>query len=56
MFTALLYTVLCAAICYRIASNYGRDRILAALLGAVFGLFAIIGYFMVGPAQPKRSQ
>ena len=35
-------------ICYRMAEKRGRDVTLAAILGALFGVFAVIGYAIAG--------
>ena len=44
----LLVAFLWGYICYRMAEKRGRDAILAAILGALFGLFAVIGYAIAG--------
>ena len=47
-----IFTILVAAlwghICYRMAEKRHRDTTLAALLGALFGVFAVIGYAIAG--------
>lgn len=35
-------------ICYRMAEKRNRDTTLAAILGALFGIFAVIGYAIAG--------
>ena len=35
-------------ICYRMAEKRNRDTTLAAVLGALFGVFAVIGYAIAG--------
>ena len=35
-------------ICYHMAEKRGRDTTIAAVLGACFGLFAVIGYAIAG--------
>lgn len=40
--------VLCAFCCYKLAENQGRDTTTAAILGVLFGLFAILGYLIAG--------
>ena len=47
MFT-LLVAALWAYICYRMAEKRNRDVILGAILGALFGIFAVIGYAIAG--------
>ena len=44
----LLVAVLWGYICYKMAEKRGRDTFLAAILGALFGLFAVIGYAIAG--------
>lgn len=48
----LLVAILWGYICYRMAEKRGRDTFLAAVLGALFGIFAVIGYAIAGD---KRS-
>lgn len=50
MFT-LLIAILWGYICYRMAEKRGRDTFLAAVLGAAFGIFAVIGYAIAGDKQ-----
>lgn len=47
-----LVAILWGYICYRMAEKRGRDTFLAAVLGALFGIFAVIGYAIAGD---KRS-
>lgn len=42
--------VLCAIVCYQQASKKGLNAALWAVLGLLFGLFAVIGVFVV-PAK-----
>lgn len=44
----LILWAACAFACYKIAERNGRDPILGAVLGALFGLLAILGYFIAG--------
>lgn len=37
-----------AYICYKMAEKRGRDAVLGAILGACFGVFAVIGYAIAG--------
>lgn len=47
LFTILM-AILWGYICYRMAEKRNRDTTLAALLGAIFGIFAVIGYAIAG--------
>ena len=51
----LLVTVLWGYICYRMAEKRGRDAGLGAILGALFGVFAVIGYWIAGDKTPPIS-
>jgi predicted permease len=44
----LLVAFLWGYICYRMAEKRNRDTTLAAVLGALFGIFAVIGYAIAG--------
>lgn len=44
----LMMAVLWGYICYRMAEKRKRDATLGAILGAIFGLFAVIGYAIAG--------
>ena len=46
--SSLLFLILWGYICYRMAEKRGRDTFLAAVLGALFGVFAVIGYAIAG--------
>jgi hypothetical protein len=52
---SLLLTCLWAYICYRMAEKRGRDTFIAVLLGALFGVFAVIGYAIAGYKTPPIS-
>lgn len=45
---SLIIWIACAWGCYTIAENNGRNSTLAAILGLLFGVFAIIGYAIAG--------
>ena len=47
----LLVAFLWGYICYRMAEKRGRDVTIAAVLGALFGVFAVIGYAIAGDKQ-----
>lgn len=34
--------------CYKLASKQGRNEIIGAVLGVLFGVFAVIGYWIAG--------
>lgn len=43
--------LLCGVVCYLIAKNKNRNEWLGALLGCLFGIFAIIGYLVVSKKE-----
>lgn len=51
----LLVAILWGYICYKMAERRGRDTFIAALLGALFGLLAVIGYAIAGDKTPPAS-
>ena len=51
----LLVAFLWGYICYRMAEMRGRDVTIAAILGALFGVFAVIGYWIAGDKTPPPS-
>lgn len=46
-----LAVILWGYICYKMAEKRGRDTFLAAILGALFGVIAVIGYAIAGDKQ-----
>ena len=50
IFTPLVI-ILWGYICYKMAEKRGRDTFIAAILGALFGVFAVIGYAIAGDKQ-----
>ena len=44
----IAFAVLWGYICYRMAEKRNRDVIIGAILGALFGVFAVIGYAIAG--------
>lgn len=52
---SLLVAFLWGYICYRMAEKRRRDTTLAAVLGALFGVFAVIGYAIAGDKTPPVS-
>ena len=51
----LLMAILWGYVCYRMAEKRGRDTFIAAILGACFGLFAVLGYALAGDKNPPIS-
>jgi F0F1-type ATP synthase assembly protein I len=47
----LLVAILWGYICCKMAEKRHRDPIIGALLGAIFGLFAVIGYAIAGDKE-----
>lgn len=45
---SFLIAILWEYICYRMAEKRHRDTTLAVILGALFGVFAVIGYAIAG--------
>lgn len=48
METTILFTLLWAAVCYKMAQNRHRDPVLGVIGGLLFGLFAVLYYAIVG--------
>lgn len=48
----ILVSILWGYICFKMAEKRGRDTFLAALLGALFGIFAVVGYAIAGDKNP----
>lgn len=44
----VLVAALWGYLCFRMAEKRNRDTTLAAILGALFGVFAVIGYAIAG--------
>lgn len=44
----ILFLILWAYLCYHMAKKRGRNTTLGVILGACFGLFAVIGYAIAG--------
>lgn len=47
--------LLCGVVCYLIAQKKNRNVWLAAALGCLFGIFAIIGYALVGKVEENQN-
>lgn len=45
---SLIVWGLCGFGCYKLAENQGRNTVTAAVLGVLFGVFAVIGYLIAG--------
>ena len=46
----ILMCILWGYICYKMAEKRHRDTTFATILGALFGIFAVIGYAIAGDA------
>lgn len=44
----IVWGILWAYVCHRMAIKRGRDPLLGALLGFLFGIFSVIGYALAG--------
>lgn len=44
----IMMSILWGYICYRMAERRHRDAVLGAILGACFGILAVIGYAIAG--------
>lgn len=42
--------------CFRIAKANGRDETLAAILGFLFGIIAVVGYYLIGKTLEQRQK
>ena len=45
---SLLVAALWSYVCYNMAVKRDRDGVYGALFGALFGIFAVIGYWIAG--------
>lgn len=48
---SIMFSILWGYICYRMAEKRHRDTTLGAILGACFGIFAVIGYAIAGDKE-----
>lgn len=48
---SLIWAVVFAWWCYDIAEGNGRNTTLAIVLGAFFGILAVIGYYIAGQKE-----
>lgn len=44
----LIIWLLCAFICYGLAKEKGRNVYIAIIMGLLFGIFAVLGYYFIG--------
>ena len=55
----VLVAALWGYICFRMAEKRNRDTVLGAILGALFGVIAVIGYAIAGdkvtPTKPTDN-
>lgn len=51
----LIIWLLCGFVCYLIAQKKNRNEWLAALLGCLFGIFAIIGYAVISKKEDTTT-
>ena len=49
MFAALAVCIIFGFLGGRIAEGYGREKTTGVILGALFGIWALIGYVIIGP-------
>jgi len=49
----LLWAALWGYVCYKMAESRGRNTTTGAILGVIFGLFAVIGYAIAGKKEPE---
>ena len=52
----VIFAAVCSYICYRRAKKLNRDEMLWSLLGALFGLFAIIVVFLLEKKSKEDDQ
>ena len=45
---SLIIWVLCGFGCYKLAETQGRNAVVGAILGVLFGLLAVLGYLIIG--------
>jgi len=45
-----------AFLCYKIAEKNGRSKDLAIFLGIFFGIFAVIGYLIIGETELRKIE
>lgn len=50
-FLSLIVWVLCIVWVYKVAKDNGRNEVLAAIMGAIFGIFAVAAYYLIGKKE-----
>lgn len=48
---AIIIWIACAVWCYALAKKYNRNEVVASILGLLFGVFSVIGYYIAGQKQ-----
>jgi hypothetical protein len=48
---SILIAILWGYICYNMAVKRGRDGVYGAILGALFGILAVLGYWIAGDKE-----
>lgn len=51
----LIFWAACVAGCYFLAKSQGRDTTIAAVLGLLFTVFALVGYLIAGDKNDFRK-
>lgn len=52
---SIFLMILWGVLCYRMAENRHRDSTIGFVLGALFGLFAVIGYAIAGDKNNNKD-
>lgn len=50
----LLYLVLCAGAAGYIADSKGRDKVFWAIMGVIFGIFAVLVIYLISGSNVKE--
>lgn len=53
--TTVLFAVIWAVVCYRMAERRHRDPTLAVIAGLLFGIFAVVYYLIVGDKNKVKK-
>lgn len=53
--TTVLFAVIWATVCYRMAESRHRDPTLAVIAGLLFGVFAVVYYLIVGDKNKVKK-
>ncbi len=54
--TTILFTLVWAVVCYKMAENRHRDPALGVIAGLLFGIFAVAYYAIVGDKNKKKKR